>query len=166
MGGTRVTGRNVIRSEKWENHKNSTHTKIKFYIFLFPWWILKFLPMGRGVRGAGKGQAGVIIHSEKWENHKNSTHTKIKFQIIITRFFFMMDIKIFLTGGRAGRGFLRLIFFYFINAIILRLHISSFIVVYIDIWHIVTVCYILMFFPHLKSTLLATKMYLLPQLLT
>ena len=22
----------IIRSEKWENHKNSTHTKIKFYI--------------------------------------------------------------------------------------------------------------------------------------
>ena len=56
----------IIRSENWENHKNSTHTKIQFYIisiiFFLLWWILPFLPMGGG-QGAGKGQAGVVIHS-------------------------------------------------------------------------------------------------------
>ena len=96
-----------------------------------------------------KGRAGGVIHSVKWENQKNGTHTKIKF----------FDVSM-------GMGFLRpiflffFIFYYFINAIISTLHSSSFIVVYIDIWHIVTVCYVLMCFfppPPLKSTLLATK---------
>ena len=50
------------------------------------------------------------------------------------------------------------IFYYFIDAIISTLHISSFIVVYIDIWHIVTACYVLMCFSlPLKSTFLASK---------
>ena len=45
----------VIRSEKWENYKKSTHTKIKFYVIFiyifFLWLILKFLQMGGGGRG-------------------------------------------------------------------------------------------------------------------
>ena len=50
------------------------------------------------------------------------------------------------------------IFYYFIDAIISTLHVSSFIFVYIDIWHIVTAWYVLMCFSlSLKSTFLATK---------
>ena len=33
-GGGKGRAGGVICSEKWENHKNSTHTKIKFYIIL------------------------------------------------------------------------------------------------------------------------------------
>ena len=50
------------------------------------------------------------------------------------------------------------IFYYFIDATISTLHNRRFIVVYIDIWHIVTACYVLMCFSLLlKSTFLATK---------
>ena len=75
--------RGVIRSEKWEQHKNSTHTKIKFYviIFFFSTIDIKILNMG-GSRGAGNGIERGVIRSEKLENHKNSAHTKIKFYII------------------------------------------------------------------------------------
>ena len=31
-GGQGGWAEGIIRSEKWENHKNSTHTKIQFYI--------------------------------------------------------------------------------------------------------------------------------------
>ena len=95
------------------------------------------------------------------KSQEHYTHTKIKFPIV---FFYDGYLKFSSlgsgAGGRAGRGFLRPFFFYyyFINAIILTLHISSFIVVYIDIWHIVTVCYVLMCLsPPMKSTLLVTK---------
>ena len=109
--------------------------------------ILKFLHS----RGSG-GWAGDIIRSEKIENDMNSTHTKIKFPIFFN-FFFMMDIKKFLDweSGLEGEFFYFLLFHQCNN-------ISSFIVVYIYIWHIVTVCYVLMCFSlPLKSTLLATK---------
>ena len=70
-----------------------------------------------------------------------------------------MIFKIFSIGGRGGREFFFFFFFYYIiDAIISTLHISSFIVVYIEIWHIVTACYVLMCFSlSLKSTFLATK---------
>ena len=78
-----------------------------------------------------------ITCTEKWEIHKNSTHSKIQFKItkFLFRFFFYDEYLKKIWG----------IFFfnYFINAIT-SLHISSFIVVYIVIWHIVTVCYVLM----------------------
>ena len=31
-GGQGGRAGGIIRSEKWENHKNSTHTKLQFYI--------------------------------------------------------------------------------------------------------------------------------------
>ena len=49
----------VIRSENWEHHKNSTHTKIKFYIIfiiiIFSTIDIKILQMGGqgGQPGAG-----------------------------------------------------------------------------------------------------------------
>ena len=62
MGGPWCCNRRaggVIRSENWENNKNSTHTKIKFYIifiliFLLR-WILKILQIGVGARGQAGG---------------------------------------------------------------------------------------------------------------
>ena len=86
------------------------------------------------------GQAGGIICSEKWENHKNSTNTKIQFNIITESFFLI------------------LFFYYFINAIISTLHISS---LYCCLDWYLAHSYILSYFdvfcPLLKSTLLATK---------
>ena len=52
----------VIHSEKWENHKNNTYNKIKFYIifyFFFPWLILKFLHKG-GSGGWARGSQGAL----------------------------------------------------------------------------------------------------------
>ena len=109
------------------------------------------------------GWAWGIIRSEKWESHMNSTHTKIKFPIIVIVFFLWLIFKIFLIEGRGREGIFEsdvfcFFYYYFINAIMSTFHISSFIVVYIDIWHIVTACYVLMCFsPLLKSTFLATK---------
>ena len=66
-----------------------------------------------------------------------------------------------------GQESIRTTYYYFINVIISVLHISSFIVVYIDIWHTVTVCYVLMHFSlPLKSNFWPLKMYLIPQFLT
>ena len=55
--GTRGQAKGIIHSEKWENHKNSTHTEIKFYIIyliFFLQWILKILQIGGGGKGAGE----------------------------------------------------------------------------------------------------------------
>ena len=82
LGGPRGREGGIIRSEKWENHKNSTHNKIKFYIIFIYTFFLIFAY--RGGQGGGKGRAGGVIRSENWENHKNSTHTKIEFPIIFT----------------------------------------------------------------------------------
>ena len=58
----------IIRSEKWENHKNSTHTKIpirhNFHLIFFTMMDITIFTDGRGGgQGAGKGQAGGVIHS-------------------------------------------------------------------------------------------------------
>ena len=56
------------------------------------------------------------------------------------------------SGFLLAKSFKKIFFYYFINAII-----SVYVVVYIDIWHIVTFCYILMCFSLLlKSTLFTT----------
>ena len=50
----------LIRSEKWENHKNSTHTKIKFYIIFFFRWILKILIWeAKGLARGGQGALSI-----------------------------------------------------------------------------------------------------------
>ena len=62
-GGGREAGKRraggVIRSEKEENHKNSTHTKIKFYIIFFSFFIYdgysKFYKLGGGQGGQAWG---------------------------------------------------------------------------------------------------------------
>ena len=128
------------------NHMNSTHTKIKFYIifiyiFHFYDWYSKFYKLGGGRAGVS---AGGVISSEKWENRKTSTNTKIKFSMLFISIFFFYDAYLkfpWLGGSGRGLGMGNFYsFYYFINVIIWTLHISSFIVVYIDIWHIVTVC--------------------------
>ena len=136
------------RSEKLENHTNNTHTKIKFYIifiiFFFSTMDIKSFTHWRGQGG----WAGGIICSEKWEYHKNSTHTKIKFPITFISIFFLRWIFNF--------------FFYFINAIISTLHISS-LYCYLY-WYLAygSFCYILMFFsPPEKLHFWPLKMYLL-----
>ena len=58
-------------------------------------------------------------------------------------------------GVREGIG--NGIFYYFINVIISTLHISSFIVVYIDIWHSYSLLCFDVFPPHQQITFLATK---------
>ena len=65
MGKVGGAGDYVIHSEKFENHKNSTHSKIKLYIIFiifFSTTDIKFFTY----RGGGEGrQAWGIIHSEK-----------------------------------------------------------------------------------------------------
>ena len=71
-GGQGGQAGGIIRSEKWENHKNSTHIKIQFYIisneFFFLWWILQFLPIG-GVQGAGMGHYPFIKMRKSQEQY-------------------------------------------------------------------------------------------------
>ena len=102
--------------------------------------------------GGPGGWAGGIIHSEKWENHKNSAHTKLKFPITLILIFFFYDgYLIFLAESF-------FIFYYFINAIILTLYISS---LYCCLHWYLAHSYILLYFdvfsPLLKSTLFAIK---------
>ena len=48
----------IICSEKWENHKNSTHSKIKIYNIFDSFFF--------GGNWAGRGRS-FIIRSEKWK---------------------------------------------------------------------------------------------------
>ena len=65
-GGPGGRAGGIIHSEKWENHKNSTHTKIQFYIisitFFFSMMGITIFTNGEG-QGAGKGQAEGVIRS-------------------------------------------------------------------------------------------------------
>ena len=157
MGGEGGRAGGIICSEKLENYKNSTHTKIQFYIISIFFSMMDITIFTDGGRSACRqGQAGGVIRSEKWENHKDSTHTKIKFPITFISIFFLRWIfKIFLTGGGGGGSDF---FYYFINAIISTLHISSF---YCCLQWYLAHSYILLYFDVFlaswKSTLLATK---------
>ena len=63
-GGWKGRAGGAIHSEKFENHKNSTHTKIKFYVtfinLFFLWRILKFLEIWEGGRKGGRPGVGGI----------------------------------------------------------------------------------------------------------
>ena len=58
-GGQGGRAGGIIRSEKWEKHKNSTHTKIQFYIisiFFYDGYYNFYRWVGSGGRqGAGRG---------------------------------------------------------------------------------------------------------------
>ena len=120
--------------------------------------------------------ANISLSIQKNEkNHKNSTPSKIKFHIMFIYIFVsLIDIKKNLTWkgfeGRCGRGgkyFFPKVTIYFINVIIQTLHIRSFILVYIDILHIINIFILQRVFPSSwKIAHWPIKMDLLPQFLT
>ena len=83
----------VIRSEKSENHKNSTHTKIKFYIIFIFFSKTDTNIFTYGERSgcvtltAGcvtltdNAQGALSVQKKMWKS-QNRTHTKIKLYII------------------------------------------------------------------------------------
>ena len=156
-GGGGGVGCYVIHPEKWENHKNSTHSKIKLCIifidFFFLCWILKFLYMG----GQGGGQGRLSVQ----KNEKITRAVpilKLNFMSFSFKYFFTMDIKNFLKGGTVkwlARGWVEFFFyillFYFINVII-KTYIISFLVVYVIYFtHNLYSCVLMCFSLLLKS---------------
>ena len=82
-GGPEGWAGDVIHLEKLENHKNSSCTKIKYYItFIFFSMIDIYSIFYIWEAEAQAGGIGSFICTEILENHKNSIHTKIKFDII------------------------------------------------------------------------------------
>ena len=63
----------VQKNEK--NHKNSTHSKMQFYIiFIYIFFYIKIFTD----KGGGRWQAGGIRNQENLKNRKSSPHSKIK----------------------------------------------------------------------------------------
>ena len=92
-GGAHKLDRYPFR-KKWEDHKNNTHTKIKFYIifikfFFFLWWILKVLQIRGGWRDSMHRALSVEKNEKITRTGPLSGHTKIKFYIIFIDFFFL-----------------------------------------------------------------------------
>ena len=56
--------------KKCENHKNSPHSKITFYIIFIYLFFLRDNKIF--TYGGARGQAAGVIRSEKWKNHRNN----------------------------------------------------------------------------------------------
>ena len=75
-GGQGGQAEGIIRLEKWENHKNSTHTKIQFYIisikYFFSMMDIKIFTAGGGSggwHGAGRGHSPFIKMRKSQEQY-------------------------------------------------------------------------------------------------
>ena len=70
----------VIRSEKNENHKNSSHTKIEFYtIYFFSMSDIKMFTYW----GAGKGRVGGLRYLFRKMRKAQEQYNKIKFPVAV-----------------------------------------------------------------------------------